>query len=174
MKVFFACGLLAVTAFQMSADEPWRWTEDPSAERYVQAVEIAGLKADLKPSKTSDVTITVRHPDGKAIYRWQGHRYSSFVAAERNLFVVAYSPYSAGVVLLAIETATGRVAWQNNLPQELPAVQSKYSNRVNLNYADGRLLIYSKQTLGDGRFWWVVNAADGRLIETHPNPARRR
>jgi hypothetical protein len=151
----------------ISQGEEWEWRGEPSVEQYAEAARKEGFNVALARGKFESVEVILRDPNNAILIQWQGHRYSSFIIRNGTLFQSIYDPLAYGVELRAVDIATGRVHWDKNLPQLLPGFQSKYSNRVNMEFANGIIKIYSKQSFLGGRFWWLVKADKSEVIESH-------
>jgi hypothetical protein len=166
-KPFLTALVIAVS--QTEGASPWKWEAEPDVEKYALAAQKDGVKVGIKKAGGVDRELSFTEAsDERLIHTWKGHRFSSFAVTERFLYLVDYHPRVPGVRVQAIDRETGKISWKKELPQE-PIPNSKFVNRTNIEVDGVRVRIFSQQSFRNGKFWWVINARDGKTMETNLN-----
>jgi hypothetical protein len=80
----------------------------------------------------------------------------------QTLFAALYLDGASGCRVLALDARTGALRWDVRPKGVGAMLHSKYSNDVQLEMRDGRLVLYGKESAG--RYIEVLSPTDGRTL----------
>jgi hypothetical protein len=79
-----------------------------------------------------------------------------------TLFAAVYDGGAPGCRVVALDARTGKPRWTATLLGVGRTLHSKYSNQIQLELRDGRLVVYGKESAG--RYIEVLSPDDGRTV----------
>jgi hypothetical protein len=118
----------------------------------------------LDGALSSDPKVTLYDATGAAKWSWSQQYPSEAIHAKRagaNIVVALHSPIATGTQLLALDAATGTLAWRGDV-ESLPIAHSKYSNRVELDVRGPDVLLVGRESSQE--FAQSFDAKSGKRI----------
>jgi outer membrane protein assembly factor BamB len=154
------------------ADEPpWRWDEAQAAGA---RAEVAGSDGDRFMFTATPWHARLARLGARGRKRW---RYpvpgsapdgAALALGADTLFAALYDGGAPGCQVIALDARTGKLRWTTTLLGIGRMAHSKYSNQVQLELRDGRLVIYGKESAG--RYIEVLSADDGHTVNNRMLP----
>jgi hypothetical protein len=123
----------------------WSWSDDEAGIFYSMTQSGFGYQIELirPPGGTDALTIRFMK-DAKVICSWNGHPHSVFVQKDNTLVYALFYPSQQGCTLVAVNLDSGAERWRTNLQAIDTALHSGYNNLINMNAADGIIVVHGK------------------------------
>jgi outer membrane protein assembly factor BamB len=109
---------------------------------------LVAANGTLEGALASEPNVTLYDATGAVKWTWKQQYPSEAIHAKRsggNIVVALHSPIATGTQLLALDAATGTLAWRGNV-DSLPIAHSKYSNRVDLDVRGSTVLLVGRES----------------------------
>jgi hypothetical protein len=141
----------------------WSWSDREAEIFYSMTQSGFAYQIELiRPPGGSD-ELTIRFvKDGKAICSWKGHTHSVFVQKDSTLVYALFHPSQQGCTLVAVNLDSGAELWRTELQAIEKAGHSGYSNLINMNAAEGIVVVHGKE--GFGNYDEIVDLKTGKTL----------
>jgi hypothetical protein len=155
------------------------WVVDDRCKKYVAEFrwpqEAPTLESSISAGKGDyEVSHTPADPlrrvikfekTGNVILQLKGHRFTVFRIVGDILYFADFYSIKNGCRVVSYNLQTGKKLWETELLGILWVVHSCYSNRVNLEFEDGLLVVWGHEDGGD--YVECLEAATGRILAHH-------